>query len=236
MSEPRILIADDEMAFRELLRDMFFDKPWKLTFAQDGQEALDLLCESDIDLAIVDIYMPVLNGVDVLKEMHTQGVDIPVILVTGFGKRDGTLQKAVQAVKEGAVDVIEKPFRQQDLVDTIESRLRQYDASTNQLATQLDVFLKDNAFDPNMSLATLSKEFRITPRYVTQLFRKYLNTTFRKRLNEYRVQKAKHLIETTDLPMYDIAEKCGFKNYRRLTAVFNRQFKMPPRRYREMGF
>lgn len=236
MSEPQILIADDEVDFRHLLGDMFTSKPWKLHFAGQGDEALEMLCNLPLDLAILDIYMPGLNGLEVLQRMNQEGVHIPVILVTGFGTREGTLQTAVQAVKEGAVDVVEKPFRQQDLIQTVESRLRQRDSSTNQLVSQLDAYLKEHAFDSKMSLSVLSARFRITPRYVTELFRKYLNTTFRKRLNSYRIQKAKHLIESTDLPLYDIAEQCGFKNYRRLTAVFNREFNMPPRRYREMGF
>jgi two-component system, response regulator YesN len=236
MAESQILIADDEPDFRQLLGDMFMSKPWKLHFAAQGVEALQMLCDLPLDLAILDIYMPGLNGLEVLQRMNQRGVHIPVILVTGFGTREGTLQTAVQAVKEGAVDVVEKPFRQSHLIQTIESRLRQRDSSTNQLVSQLDAHLKDHAFDPQMSLSVLGAQFRITPRYVTELFRKHLKTTFRTRLNAYRIQKAKLLIESTDLPLYDIAEQCGFKNYRRLTAVFNREFNMPPRRYREMGF
>ena len=235
MANPQVLIADDDDDFRLLLRDMFLFKPWNLQFARHGQEALHMLCRFPFDLALLDIYMPELNGLEVLQGMHAQGVHIPIILLTGFGTRDGTLQKAVQAVKEGAVDVIEKPFDQDRLIETIEAKLRHRGTSTSELVRELDTYLKAHAFDANMSLRKLSSQFKITPRYVTQLFRKYLNTTFREQLNAYRLQKAKQLIDTTDLPLYDIAEQCGFKNYRRLTAAFNRAFKMPPRRYREMG-
>lgn len=235
MSEPNILIADDEAAFRDLLRDLFREKTWRLSFAQNGKEALKVLNQEDIDLAILDIYMPELNGLEVLQEMKPMGIEIPVILVTGFGTREGTLQKAVQAVKEGAVDVIEKPFRKDQLIATIESRLQHLDATTSNLAHQLDTYLQEHAFDQDMSLGRLSQAFRITPRYVTELFRKFHSSTFRKKLNTYRLEKARELIESTDLPLYEIAEKCGFKDYRRLTAAFNREFKMPPRRYREFG-
>ncbi len=230
----RILLADDEADFLTMLQDTFQGKPWAISIANDGEEALQKMRGDSFDLGILDLYMPGLNGLEVIQQIQKLGLRISVILMTGYGTREGTLQKAVQAVKDGAVDVIEKPFSRKNFVALIERLLHQGDHSTRRLADQLDSYVKTHAFEPDLNLEVLSEHFHITPRYVSELFRKNLDTTFGKCLTNHRVQKARQLMESTDLPLYEIADQCGFRNYRRLTAAFHRVYKMPPRRFREL--
>lgn len=233
MFQARILLVDDEPDFHLLFRDMLRVKPWHIDAVQNGQDALKRLEDNPFDVVILDLYMPGLSGVEVLQKIQNKGIRVDVILMTGFGKIEGTLEKTMLAGKYGAVGIIEKPFNKTKFIEVIENLLRQRNLSTYHLTMQMDAYIKEHAFNPEFKIDTLSKFFSITPRYIAKLFRRHIETTFQNRLTFYRVQKAKRLIESTDLPLYDIAEQCGFNDYRRLTAAFQRLVKMPPRKYRE---
>jgi len=100
-----ILIADDEKNIRASLQRLFELEGHRTFLAPDGEEALALLQREDVDLLVIDLRMPKRDGFSVLEEMKTLGLEAPVIVLTGHG----SIEKAVQAVKQGAHDFIEKP-------------------------------------------------------------------------------------------------------------------------------
>ena len=101
-----ILIADDDPDIRDILNDMLASLGATAITATNGQECLDRV-EADIpDLIVLDIEMPVKHGLDVLKEIRRGRRDTTVIMITAYG----TIDRAVQAMKEGAFDFITKPF------------------------------------------------------------------------------------------------------------------------------
>ncbi len=105
----KILIVDDEEVNREILKEMFSEGEYKLTEAVNGQEAVDILeKDNDIDLLLLDIVMPVMNGFGVLDYMHKHDLleEIPVILITS----EDALDSEDQAYSYGVADVIHKPF------------------------------------------------------------------------------------------------------------------------------
>src|SRR5437868_5167045 len=90
-----ILIADDEAPIRSLLRDFLEGEGFQVSEAQTGQQVMKALAEGGYDLIMMDIRMPELDGLAVLKEMHTKKVDVPIIVMTAHNSAN-IANKAVQ--------------------------------------------------------------------------------------------------------------------------------------------
>ena len=99
-----LLIVDDEEDIRLAMKRFFARSPYRLLFAEDGMNALDCLNQNHVDLILLDLKMPGMNGLDVLDEILDMKRDIKVIMLTG----QGGVQDAVAAIKSGATDFIEK--------------------------------------------------------------------------------------------------------------------------------
>jgi len=106
-----VLIVDDEVGPRESLR-MILKPIYEVYTAADGQEALKLIQEKNIDLVTLDLKMPGLSGIDILREIKKFHSDIEVIVITGYG----TLTNAQEAIRFGAGDFISKPFNVADII------------------------------------------------------------------------------------------------------------------------
>jgi DNA-binding NtrC family response regulator len=106
LSAETILVADDDPYIQEALQDRLEILGYRVSLAADGQQALEILEHQGPQLVLLDIEMPGIKGLDVLKEIRRREMDIPVIMITAYGSID----LAVQAMKEGAYDFIPKPF------------------------------------------------------------------------------------------------------------------------------
>jgi DNA-binding NtrC family response regulator len=109
-----ILVVDDELGPRESLR-MILKPIYEVHTAADGREALQFIDKEKIDLVTLDLKMPGIPGLDVLREIKKHQEDIEVIIVTGYG----SLANAMEAIRCGAVDFISKPFDVADIVAVI---------------------------------------------------------------------------------------------------------------------
>ena len=108
----KILIADDEPTIRETLADVFREQGFEAATAGDGLEAVQRLAEGGFAVALVDIRMPVLDGLQVLGKARETSPDTQVIMITAFG----TVEDAVDAIKRGASDYVTKPLVFDDLL------------------------------------------------------------------------------------------------------------------------
>ncbi len=102
----KILIVDDEPFNLDLLEQELSDRGYAVEKAATGEQALAKFESFQPDLVLLDYQMPGMNGVEVLKEIRKRGNDVPVVMITAHG----TIERAVQAMKEGAYDFIPKPF------------------------------------------------------------------------------------------------------------------------------
>ncbi len=103
----RILVVDDEPGMREFLELMLIKEGYEVTTAASGEDAVMLVRNSDFDLAIVDIQMPGINGIEVLKVVKECSPDTTVLMITAFASHE----TAIEAMKLGAYDYITKPFK-----------------------------------------------------------------------------------------------------------------------------
>jgi response regulator RpfG family c-di-GMP phosphodiesterase len=109
-----ILVVDDEVGPRESLR-MILKPIYEVYTASNGHEALQFISREKIDLVTLDLKMPGISGIDVLKEIKKLHSDIEVIIITGYG----TLTNAVEAIRYGAVDFISKPFNVAEIISIV---------------------------------------------------------------------------------------------------------------------
>ncbi|MFQ5706345.1 MAG: sigma-54-dependent transcriptional regulator [bacterium] len=116
MKTKSILIVDDEASVRESLDKALSKAGYATRTAKSGKEALAVLAESSVDLILSDVRMPDVDGIELLKSIKERFENIEVILITGYG----TIETAVEAMKEGAYDFISKPFKKTVILSTIE--------------------------------------------------------------------------------------------------------------------
>ncbi len=116
-----VLVVDDEDYVRELLRRILEEAGYAVVTAANGGEALESLPGTKVDLILLDIKMPGLNGFEVLKMIREQ-YDIPVIMLTAI--REGT--SVGDALNIGADDYVRKPFKRGELLARIKAKLRRY--------------------------------------------------------------------------------------------------------------
>ena len=121
MSEhARILVADDELNLRRVLVALLRRDGHEVVQATDGAEAMELLGQ-DVDVVITDLRMPKVDGMEVLRTATRTYPHVPVIMITAYG----SVGQAVEAIKAGAFDYIEKPFEQDQIRAIVDKAVRQ---------------------------------------------------------------------------------------------------------------
>jgi len=101
-----ILVVDDEAQIRHALRGVLTDEGFEVVEAENGGRALELLDKQTPRLAIVDIWMPEVDGIELVRRMRDRAPELPIIVISGHG----TIETAVRVIRLGAFDFLEKPF------------------------------------------------------------------------------------------------------------------------------
>ena len=115
----RILIVDDEANVRVVFSDVLRKENYIVKVAEDGPQAIKAVDEETFDLALVDLRMPRMDGIEVLENIKKRKPQIPVLIYTGYG----SVTTAVEAMRKGAVDYLNKPFSPEDLKSCIRKAL-----------------------------------------------------------------------------------------------------------------
>jgi DNA-binding NtrC family response regulator len=115
----KILVVDDDRAFRVATRTLLEDTGYEVTCASSGREGLSLLEKASCDLLLTDLVMEEMTGLVLLGQVHARYPGLPVIMVTGFG----SIQTAVEAMRLGAADYVTKPHNSEELLIKIRRAL-----------------------------------------------------------------------------------------------------------------
>ncbi len=115
MARIKILVVDDELDFLKLIKRRLEKRNVDVSVVPGGKEALEFLAENRVDVAILDVRMPGLNGIETLKEMRKRFRDTEVIMLTGHG----SVQSGIEGMSHGAYDYMLKPFSIDDLLERI---------------------------------------------------------------------------------------------------------------------
>jgi DNA-binding NtrC family response regulator len=137
---PRVLVIDDDAAVRDSIDRMLRSAGYTVRTASSGEDGLALARDSTFDVILSDMRMPGISGLDVLRRLREHRVDSGFIIMTGFG----TVDTAVEAMKLGAVDFVQKPFFRDELLMRVRAA-----AERRQLARQVDLLQRHiRAGDP----------------------------------------------------------------------------------------
>jgi two-component system response regulator HydG len=146
---PRVLVIDDDVGVLESTARMLRASGYTVQVAASGDEGFDLARGDAFDVVLSDMRMPGLSGLELLSKLRASHVDASFIVMTGFG----TVDSAVEAMKLGAVDFVQKPFFRDELLMRVRSA-----ADRRQLARQVDLLQRQN--QPEASLDALVGESR----------------------------------------------------------------------------
>jgi len=143
MYELNLLIVDDEKAYRENIEEFFSNSKMKTFSAELPSLAFDILKENKIDIVVLDLRLPEMNGLDVLKEIKKLYPEIEVIIITGHGDMDSV----IKAMRLGAIDFFTKPFRLIEVQNAIER-------------TKKFIYLQKKLNEIKMNYSLVSKELK----------------------------------------------------------------------------
>ena len=116
MESRSILVVDDELLIRDLLYDFFSGQGWEISVAENGEKALDILQEKQVDVVLTDIKMPQMDGLTLSSRVRDGYPNLPVVIMTGYPSVD----TAVEALRSKVEDYIIKPFNINQLYRVVE--------------------------------------------------------------------------------------------------------------------
>ena len=120
MKRETILLIDDDASLRRVIEFSLTEAGYRVRAAMSGEEGLALFEKEPADAVVTDITMPGMSGLDVLRKLQEQAAGIPVIIITAYG----TIESAVEAMRQGAFDYVTKPFNRDELRMTLERALK----------------------------------------------------------------------------------------------------------------
>ena len=156
----KILVVDDEPDLLEQLRETLTNQRYDVDTADDGESALDKLFDNPYDLIILDIMLPVVDGLAILREIRKANIDTPVLMLTA----KGDVEDKIKGLDYGADDYLAKPFAIAELMARIRSLLRRASDHRDPLLTVSDIALNTKTrqvIKSGKSLELTPKEFSI---------------------------------------------------------------------------
>jgi two-component system nitrogen regulation response regulator NtrX len=134
-----ILVVDDEQGIREVLQDVLADEGHRVIAVEDGFRALEILEEGAVDLVILDVWLPNMGGIDVLKRIREGWPEIEVVVISGHAN----INMAVQAVKIGAFDFLEKPLSLEKTITVVENALKMEELKRENRSLKQSIMFED---------------------------------------------------------------------------------------------
>ena len=228
MSTLKILLAADEPLERTVQKACLNEMPWEVIMCSSGTTACKLLMNDPVDLAIVDLSLADLNGIELLEIIQHQNLRTRLIILS----ERGTIPPTVRVTESSTSAFLKKPLKKEMLIDLISQWRPQ---RTDIWSDQFNCFLETHYANPQLSINHLLQQVKLSKSYAYELFQKHFHETFSRRLRRIRVEKAMLLVKTTDLRMYEIAQQCGFKSQQRLTDAFHTELGISPKKYQNIG-
>ncbi|MDY5948150.1 MAG: response regulator [Oscillospiraceae bacterium] len=239
MKKLRVLLVDDEIIIRRGFRQLF---DWEahdcevVGEAADGMEALSQIDSLNPDIVIMDINIPIMNGLKVIQLSRMKHPETAFIIVSGYDD----FAYCREALRLQITDYILKPVDYEEFgacIDNLKIALFQQKSAEETEGGEERIINKIVRFVQNhlaeeISLSVLAGEFHFSTQYVSQLFKNEIGVNFLTYLTNIRMEKAKKLLLSTDLPIAEVSEQTGYGDYRVFTKVFKKSEGVTPSQYR----
>jgi two-component system response regulator YesN len=235
----KILIVDDEPAVLEGMKIMM---DWnslridEIVTLKNGKEVIDSIHLIEPDLILTDINMPVISGLEMIAVLRNNGHTMPIIILSGYD----TFEYAKKALQYDVLDYVLKPIDEDELYKSLEKAVERIEALKDDVKVILPedsmaykiVYYMNHHYNEPMRLKTLAEEFHLTPAYLGQIIKKSTGLLFNDYLTQLRMDAAKEYLKSTEMMVYEIALKCGFKDTDYFTKKFALVIGTPPMNYR----
>lgn len=249
----RILIADDEPIERAVIGKAirnYFDDEVEVFEAVNGREAIEIFRRENCQIAVLDISMPGIDGLDAAEEIRKESESCSIIFLTAYDEFD----YAKRAIKVRALDYLLKPSTREELIMVLEEAIHLADQDTaerrtsdisqdnkedekpepmkNQLFTEYIRGYIETHYMDDISLQDVAAQLHYSDAYFCRFFKQNFDKNFIMYLSELRVEKAKELLEDMTINVKDISNKVGFRDSSYFTKVFKRITGVTPSEYR----
>ena len=238
MKKLRVLLVDDEIMIREGFKHLF---DWEahdcevVGEAADGMEALAKLDTLEPDIAIMDINIPIMNGLKVIQLSRIKHPDTAFVIVSGYDD----FAYCREALRLQITDYILKPVNYEEFgtcIDNLKIALFQRQSSgggeqrEERAIHGITRYLQEHLAE-EVSLSVLAEEFHLSAQYISQLFKNELGVGFLTYLTNIRMERAKQLLLSTSLSIAEVSERSGYGDYRVFTKVFKKSEGITPSQY-----
>ena len=239
MKKLRVLLVDDEIMIREGFKRLF---DWEghdcqvVGEAADGMEALTKIDSLQPDIAIMDINIPIMNGLKVIQLSRLKHPDMAFVIVSGYDD----FSYCREALRLQITDYILKPVNYEEFgscIDHLKIALFRRGASQPEQTLEerpiqaLVRYLQEHLGE-DVTLTVLAEEFHLSAQYISQLFKSEIGVNFLTYLTNIRMEKAKNLLLTTPLSVAEVSGQVGYGDYRVFTKVFKKTEGITPSQYR----
>ena len=239
MKKLRVLLVDDEIMIREGFKRLF---DWEahdcqvIGEAADGMEAMAKIDSFVPDIVIMDINIPIMNGLKVIQASRVKYPKMAFVIVSGYDD----FSYCREALRLQITDYILKPVNYEEFGNCIDrlkislfeqNNVEQEASIEERPITNITRYLQEHLSE-EISLQILSEKFHLNPQYISQLFKSEIGVNFLVYLTNIRMEKAKKLLISTSLSIADISEKTGYGDYRVFTKVFKKSEGITPSQYR----
>ena len=239
MKKLRVLLVDDEIMIREGFKHLF---DWEAHDCQvvgeaaDGMEAMNQIDALQPDIVIMDINIPIMNGLKVIQCSRMKHPEIAFVIVSGYDD----FSYCREALRLKITDYILKPVNYEEFGACIDNlkialfrqQLPQEETKGEERPIMAITRYLQEHLSEDISLSVLAEEFHLSAQYISQLFKSEIGVNFLAYLTNIRMERAKKLLLSTALSIGEISEQLGFGDYRVFTKVFKKSEGVTPSQYR----
>jgi len=252
----KVLVAEDELIERMVLCKTLRKHLGELCDifeSKNGREALEVFDREQPQIAILDIEMPGINGLEVARRIRESGKDCAILFLTGFDK----FSYAKQAISVRALEYLLKPYNEQELIYAVEEAMQHASRFAKQ-AGRKESSAEDSAqsreegteslrlsliredirtyigknYREDISMQSAAQAMGYSEAYFCKLFKQCFRVNFSAYLNEYRIEKAKAMMADPRINIKDIGIACGYSDSNYFARVFKRITGQTPSDYR----
>lgn len=235
-----LLIADDENLELKVLEKTikkFFLNELEIFMASNGKQAAQISDETEINIALLDIEMPGMNGIELAKLLREKNPDCIIIFITAYDRFD----YAIEAMHIKAFDYLLKPWKEEKLTGLISeaiSSIKEISSddgkSENLQDSQKSIikkYIKEN-YKRDISAGDVAGILGYSDVYFSKIFKQLFDDTFINYLTNLRIEKAKVLLKDVSFNIKEVGASVGYTDSNYFTKVFKRAVGMSPSEYR----
>lgn len=227
----KAVIIDDEKLSVELIKFLIHshDIPVEVVGeAYSGDDGLELIEMLKPDVVFMDINMPVLNGLDVMKKINEmQKIQIDFIIITAYDY----FEYAQAALRLGAKDILLKPIEPEMFVEATE-RVLCFKKSYSMFFNEILEYVNLN-YNQDIKLKKCAEKYHTSSSYIDRMFKKFCSISFTSYVNDLRVKNAMRLLKETDLTIKEISFKVGYNNLNYFYRTFKKSTGTTPNKFKE---